>query len=87
MDNFIWSQIINYYAPAIRVVPLPKEYGIDRLELDIMAGTEPLNKDGSPLHHKARKSSTAGDGGSWDQKRFRSCYKYFGKIINFQKIY
>ena len=55
MDNFVWSQIINYYAPAIRVVPLPKEYGIDRLELDIMAGTEPLNKDGSPHITKLEK--------------------------------
>ena len=34
-----------------------------------MAGTEPLNEDGSPPHPKARKSSKARDGGKDGQKK------------------
>ena len=34
----------------------------------MMAGTEPLNEDGSPPHPEARKSSKAQDGGKDGQK-------------------
>ena len=33
---------------------MPKEYGINRSELELMSGTEPLNEDGRPPPHIAK---------------------------------
>ena len=42
-----------------------------RNTLLLLAGTEPLNEDGSPPHRQARKSSTARDGGKDGRKKMR----------------
>ena len=44
-------------------------------KVQIMAGTEPLNDEGSPQHREAWNSSKAGDGGLYGRKKKDSQHK------------